>query len=319
MVRRVNRLLLISSLTMAMVVDGFPVFSPIFIGRVHGGGLHHPFATSRQIMQKQRLASSPHSTSTFSSSDIASDGSSNDELSASELQTLFRLLSDATILFDPSRGTCCRNKCSGCNFLDPINGNFIYDEYTIDDDCSDKIGGWLAPYVKVDFGERVHVSRWSQRLFPSSTQPPSEIERDELAVLLGEPTLSPLALLSLWNVISPSAGYPRLSSTEITRAIQGIEGSKYEMGGAVDYSAFETNMRSAAQKIVQFGGIDKLCENDTTLDYDSLSKEELLEECVSRGMSTAFPKMKRIIIEELRFYDANGRQGKRHPVKNTLS
>jgi hypothetical protein len=29
--------------------------------------------------------------------------------------------------------------------------------------------------------------------------------------------------------------------------------------------------------------------------------------------------MKRIIIEELRFYDAHGRQGKRHPVKNTLS
>lgn len=309
---------------MAMVVEGFPVFSPIFIGRVHGGGLQHPFATSRQIMQKQRLASSLHSTTSPSTSSsgevVVSDGSSNDELSTSELQTLFKLLSDATILFDPSKGTCCRNKCSGCNFLDPVNGNFIYDEYTIVDGSSDEIGGWLAPYVKVDFGGRVHVSRWSQRLFPSSTQPPSEIERDELAVLLGEPTLSPLALLSLWNVISPSAGYPRLSLTEITRAIQGMEGSKYEMGGAVNYSAFETNMRSAAQKIVQFGGIDKLRENnDTTLDYDSLSKEELLEECVSRGMSTAFPKMKRIIIEELRFYDANGRQGKRHPVKNTLS
>lgn len=303
-----------------MVVEGFSVFSPIFIGRVHGGGLQHPFATSRQ-MQKQRIVSSLHSTtstSTSSSGDIASDGRSNDELSASELQTLFKLLSDATILFDPSRGTCCRNKCSGCNFLDPEKGNFIYDEYTIGDGSSDDVGGWLAPYVKVDFGERVHISRWSQRLFPS-TQPPSEIERDELAVLLGEPTLSPLALLSLWNVISPSVGYPRLSMTDITRAIQGMEGSKYEMGGAVNYGAFETNMRSAAQKIVQFGGTDKLHENDTTLDYDSLSKEELLDECVLRGMSTAFPKMKRIIIEELRFYDANGRQGKRHPVKNTLS
>jgi hypothetical protein len=50
-----------------------------------------------------------------------------------------------------------------------------------------------------------------------------------------------------------------------------------------------------------------------------MSKDELLEECLSRGMSTTFPKMKRIIIEELRFFDANGRQGKRHPVKNTLS
>jgi len=28
---------------------------------------------------------------------------------------------------------------------------------------------------------------------------------------------------------------------------------------------------------------------------------------------------KRFMIEELRFYDEHGRQGKRHPVKNTLS
>jgi len=204
--------------------------------------------------------------------------------------------------------------------LDPANGNFIYDEHTADDD-STELGGWLAPYVKVDFGERVHISRWSQLLF-SNTQPAKEIERDELAtlLLLGESTISPLALQSLWNVISPSAGYPKLSLTEITRAIKGMEGSAYEMGGAVNYNVFETNMRSAAQTIVQLGGVDKLKESDaTTINYDSMSKEELLEECTSRGMSTSFPKMKRIIIEELRFFDANGRQGKRHPVKNTLS
>ncbi len=50
-----------------------------------------------------------------------------------------------------------------------------------------------------------------------------------------------------------------------------------------------------------------------------MDKEELLAECASRGMTTSFPKMKRIIIKELRFYDAHSRQGKRHPVKNTLS
>ena len=51
-----------------------------------------------------------------------------------------------------------------------------------------------------------------------------------------------------------------------------------------------------------------------------MSKEELLDLCVERGMRTNFPKMKRIIIiEELRFFDANERQGKRHLVKNTLS
>ncbi len=55
----------------------------------------------------------------------------------------------------------------------------------------------------------------------------------------------------------------------------------------------------------------------TALDYDLMDKDELLAECASRGMTTLFPK--RIIIKELRFYDAHGRQGKRHPVKNTLS
>ncbi|KAL3789395.1 hypothetical protein ACHAW5_010190 [Stephanodiscus triporus] len=56
----------------------------------------------------------------------------------------------------------------------------------------------------------------------------------------------------------------------------------------------------------------------TTSDYDSMDKEELLEVCASRGMTTSFPKMKTIIIEELRYYDANGRQGKRHPVEEYL-
>ncbi len=51
-----------------------------------------------------------------------------------------------------------------------------------------------------------------------------------------------------------------------------------------------------------------------------MDNDELLAECPSRGMTTSLPKMKkRIIIEELRFYNAHGRQGKRHPVKNTLS
>jgi hypothetical protein len=316
MVRQVACRALLVSLAVALGAEGFQCYSPgVGVGRSQD----HATKTSTTLSKSLLLLPLASSTSSTSSDDIVMDGT-NTELSTSELQTLFKLLSDTTILYDPSRGTCCRNKCSGCTFLDPANGNFIYDEHTADDD-STELGGWLAPYVKVDFGERVHISRWSQLLF-SNTQPAKEIERDELAtlLLLGDSTLSPLALQSLWNVISPSAGYPKLSLTEITRAIKGMEGSAYEMGGAVNYNVFETNMRSAAQTIVQLGGVDKLKESDaTTINYDSMSKEELLEECISRGMSTSFPKMKRIIIEELRFFDANGRQGKRHPVKNTLS
>ena len=83
---------------------------------------------------------------------------------------------------------------------------------------------------------------------------------------------------------------------------------------------FATNLVAAGEQIQQLGGIsDDGEDGSNTVDYDSMEKEELLDLCVERGMKTSFPKMKRIIIEELRFFDANGRQGKRHPVKNTLS
>jgi hypothetical protein len=116
-----------------------------------------------------------------------------------------------------------------------------------------------------------------------------------------------------------------LSSNEITRAIRGMVGSSYEKGGAANFEAFERGMIGAAERIVwsgvgaRHGGDDGGGAVTTALDSDLMDKDELLAECASRGMTTSFPKMKRIIIEELRFYNAHGRQGKRHPVKNTLS
>ncbi|KAL9181802.1 hypothetical protein ACHAXT_012145 [Thalassiosira profunda] len=230
------------------------------------------------------------------------------ELTTSEIRELFALLADETILFDPSRGTCCRNRCSGCTYLD-ASGNFAYDEHTADDGSA----GWLAPYAKVDFGEIVQTSTWSKLLFPSKEA--KEVEKEGFAALLGTPDASPLAMQSLWNVLSPSAGYPRLSPTEIIRAIKGLDGSAYEIGGAAGFDAFEKGMHNAAEQIMQLGGVGGGTE---TIDYDAMSKEELLELFEERGMKASI-KMKRILIEELRFYDANGRQGKRHPVKNTLS
>ncbi len=50
-----------------------------------------------------------------------------------------------------------------------------------------------------------------------------------------------------------------------------------------------------------------------------MDTEEFLSECAFRGITMSFPKMKRIIIKKLWFYNALGRQGKRHSVKNTLS
>jgi hypothetical protein len=157
----------------------------------------------------------------------------------------------------------------------------------------------------VDFGEKVHASTWSKLLFEKG----GELERNELQSALSL-DVSVDAINALWVTLSPSVGYPKLKSTEVVRAIKGIEGSNYEMGGAVDYPSFHRAMLSA---------VNSGSAAETSVDYEALTKEELLELVAERGMNATFPKMKRIIIEELRFFDANGRQGKRHPVKNTLS
>mmetsp|Transcript_21446 Transcript_21446/g.32758 ORF Transcript_21446/g.32758 Transcript_21446/m.32758 type:complete len:306 (+) Transcript_21446:57-974(+) len=263
----------------------------------------------------------------------ASTSSTTDTLTDTEVQTLFNLLADSTILYDPSRGTCCRNRCSGCTYLDPA-GNFLFDEYTTNNTSEVDSRGWLAPYVNVDFGERIQTSKWSTLLFPPVSSDDSdddkaakkkkEVERKEFTTLLEQQlssssSVSPLAIQALWNILSPSVGYPRLTSTEIIRAIKGMEGAKSEMGGAVTYDTFAKNLLAAGDQIQQLGGLSDGDDESNVVDYDAMEKEELLDVCVERGMKTNFPKMKRIIIEELRFFDANGRQGKRHPVKNTLS
>ena len=92
-------------------------------------------------------------------------------LSESEIASLFRLLSDDMLLHDPSRGTCCRNRCSGCAYLDPTSGDFACDEYTAAAGGADDPhpGGCLAPYVVADFGDRIHTSLWGRILFPGTT------------------------------------------------------------------------------------------------------------------------------------------------------
>ena len=175
-------------------------------------------------------------------------------LTTLEVHTVFTLIADTKLLYDPSSDTCCRTKCSGCSYSDG-DGNFKVVEYTDDDEY-----GWLAPYVKVDFCKRVHTSRWSELIFPPNLESndsennslqSKEVEQTKfVASLLEEPDTSPLAIKSLWSVLSPSAGCPRLSSTEIIRAIKGLEGSMHDKGGAVDYTAFEKSMMDAADQII---------------------------------------------------------------------
>ncbi len=80
-------------------------------------------------------------------------------LSELEIASLFRLLLDDMLLHNPSRGICCRNRCSGCAYLNPTSGDFACDDYTAAGGKADnpRLGGWLAPYVVADFGKRIHA------------------------------------------------------------------------------------------------------------------------------------------------------------------
>ena len=53
--------------------------------------------------------------------------------------------------------------------MDPWSGTFLFEEYTAASDCRDDdgeyVGGWLAPYVTIDFGGRAHTSTWGRVLF----------------------------------------------------------------------------------------------------------------------------------------------------------
>lgn len=61
------------------------------------------------------------------------------------------------------------------------------------------------------------------------------------AAVGGTVEISPLAPRSLWDVLSPVAGYP----------------SECGMGGAVDFEAFTNGMIRAADRIVRLGGIGR--------------------------------------------------------------
>jgi hypothetical protein len=82
-----------------------------------------------------------------------------------------------------------------------------------------------------------------------------------------------------------------------------MEGSSYQKGGVANFKAFKRGMIGAAEHIVRpgmgarHGGDGGGGAATTALDYDLMDKDKLLAECGSRGMTTSFPKMKRIIID----------------------
>ena len=76
-------------------------------------------------------------------------------------------------------------------------------------------------------------------------------------------------------------------------------------------AAFEAALAEATAALEAAGG------PAATVDYEGMETPELKALLSERGMNCPLP-MRRFIIEELRFFDANGRQGKRHPATKVL-
>ena len=57
----------------------------------------------------------------------------------------------------------------------------MYNEYTARD-SNDYAGRWLAPYVRVDFGNKVHTSQWSEVLL--SFKGNTKLEKNPLGSVL---------------------------------------------------------------------------------------------------------------------------------------
>ena len=263
------------------------------------GSVSTCFRAHSQPPRSARGAPSSRLASSTGSAAAAVDVATGAALDPAETRRLFALISDSAVLRDPSNGQCCRNRCSGCVYLDQSSGRFLYDEWTASD-------GLIAPYKRLDVGETVATSSWGRLLFADDGQ----VERSDFARLLGVQegdvggeggtgdgeVMSRLAVQCLWNVLSPSAGYPRLSSAEVCRAVKGTDGSSSEMGGALDLETFEAAMVRAAERILERGGIDAYALGGDAsaaaaeVDYDAMSKEELSALVDERGM-VRVPKM----------------------------
>uniref|UniRef100_A0A7S4QGE6 Uncharacterized protein n=1 Tax=Ditylum brightwellii TaxID=49249 RepID=A0A7S4QGE6_9STRA len=273
-------------------------------------------------------------------------------ITTEETKALFYTFADSLLRIDPSSGTCCRSGCSGCSYLDEKTGDFMYEEYTSVE--GEDVPAWIAPYDHSDVGrtmsKEAHLSKWSNLLFDSEDA--KEVKKEsfeeiitaafaesntaskivslvnndgveddttevyEISAVSSPPSTE--AIEALWGLLSPTPGLPVLTKSDIVKSLKTIQSSTSPItatkwGGAITYNAFSKALQSKASAIAN-GEWD----GSGFIDYESMSIEDLQEIIDEREMRQ-IPKMKKFMIEELRFYDEHGRQGKRHPVNRKLS
>ena len=140
-----------------------------------------------------------------------------------------------------------------------------------------------------------HEAAWSKALFPDDA---STVSREAFEATFLDADAA--AVDAAWRSLTTAPTLTRSGmASKLRQLARGRPG--------VDEAAFGDAVRAAAAAPVA-----------EHVDYEAMETADLKDLCRERGIARP-PPVKRLVIEELRFYDAHGRPGKRHPATKKLS
>ena len=201
--------------------------------------------------------------------------------SASEI---FACLADDYVLVDPSGGTCCRNECASCSFYETNDAEVTYAFEELRDGRR-----YLPSYARTEIPPREHEATWARLLFGEGAK---TISRDAFkATLMQTGGAEEEDVDVAWRALTTA---PVLSKSEMAARLKQIS----PVG--VDEAAFAAAMADAPP-----------APSGPEIDYESMETPELKALCLERGIKRP-PPVRRLICEELRFFDVHGRPGVRN-------
>ena len=197
--------------------------------------------------------------------------------------TFFDVLADERVLIDPADGTCCRNECASCSYHD--DGEYAFEE---------KTGGrWLPTQAETSVPPRLQTAKWVDVVFGEATN----VTRDAFEAALDDVPAEEVDVA--WRTLTSA---PKLlRRNEVQSKLRAIAPN-----GVVDEAAWA----AAAAETRAAPVLD-------VVDYESMETADLKALCKDRGIRPL--PVRRLVIEDLRFYDGHGVAGVRHPATKQLS
>ena len=198
--------------------------------------------------------------------------------------TFFDVLAEERVLIDPADGTCCRNECASCSYHD--DGEYAFEE---------KTGGrWLPTQAETSVPPRLQTAKWVDVVFGEATN----VTRGSFEAALGEVPAEEIDVA--WRTLTSA---PKLlRKNEVQSKLRAIAPNGVVDEAAWAAAAAETRAAPVVEDVV---------------DYESMETADLKALCKERGIRPL--PVRRLVIEDLRFYDAHGVAGVRHPATKQLS